>query len=102
MNDQPPVGKEARDMTVLLTPAEAESKITQIDDARDQAVAKLRQMADSQQSMLGSTWHGGSATTYGNTSAQQQEDFTQIINTLNDVVEKGSGHIRSVTQQDNN
>jgi uncharacterized protein YukE len=88
-------------MTVSLTPAEAGAKIQQINDARDQAVAKLNQISDTQQTMLGSAWHGGSATTYNNTSTQQHEDFTSIINTLNDVVDKGSAHIRSVANMDN-
>ncbi|WP_101951164.1 WXG100 family type VII secretion target [Mycobacterium sp. 3519A] len=88
-------------MTVSLTPAEADAKISQINDARDQAVAKLKQIEDTQQNMLASAWHGGSATNYSKTSAQQQEDFNQIINTLNDIVEKGAQHIRSVANQDN-
>jgi len=88
-------------MTVSLTPAQADAKISQINDARDQAVAKMRQIEDSQQAMLAAAWMGNSATNYGKTSAQQHEDFNQIINTLNDVVEKGSTHIRSISNQDN-
>jgi WXG100 family type VII secretion target len=88
-------------MTVSLTPQEADAKVSQINDARDRAVQKLSQMSDTQQTMLSSGWHGGSANTYGKTSAQQHEDFTQIINTLNDVVEKGSQHMRSVANMDN-
>jgi WXG100 family type VII secretion target len=89
-------------MTVALTPAEADQKIAQINDARDQAVSKLKQIENSQQSMLSSAWQGGSASKYGNTSQQQQEDFNQIITSLNDIVEKGSTHIRSISHQDSN
>ena len=88
-------------MTVALTPAEAEAKIQQITDARDQAVQKLNQISDSQEAMLASAWHGQSASTYGNTSQQQREEFDQLIATLNDIVEKGSEHMRSVSSLDN-
>jgi WXG100 family type VII secretion target len=88
-------------MTVSLTPAEAENKIAQIENARDQAVSKLNQIQDTQQSMLSSAWQGGSATKYGTTSAQQHEDFTQMINDLNRIVETGSAHIRSIANMDN-
>ena len=88
-------------MTVALTPAEAEAKIQQITDARDQAVQKLNQISDSQEAMLSSAWHGQSASTYGNTSVQQREEFDQLIATLNDIVEKGSEHMRSVSSLDN-
>ena len=88
-------------MTVVLTPAEAESKISQIESARDQAVSKMNQIQDTQQTMLSNAWQGGSATKYGNTSSQQHDDFTQIINNLNTIVEKGSAHIRSIANMDN-
>jgi uncharacterized protein YukE len=89
-------------MTVSLTPQEAEAKIQQITNARDQAVAKLNQISDGQEQMLTSGWHGGSADQYSKTSQQQHEDFSQLIATLNDVVEKGSEHMRSVANMDNN
>ena len=88
-------------MTLSLTQAEAQSKLQQIDDARNQAVATLQKIADTQQTMLGSSWKGGSATTYGNTSTQQQEDAQQIITNLNQIVETGSAQIRSVANMDN-
>jgi uncharacterized protein YukE len=88
-------------MTVSLTPAEAESKIQQIESARDNAVKSLSGIQDTQQSMLSSAWQGGSATKYGSTSSQQHDDFTQIINTLNSIVETGSAHIRSIANMDN-
>jgi uncharacterized protein YukE len=88
-------------MTVSLTPAEAEAKIQQIHDARDQAVQKLNQISDTQQSMLSSAWHGTYASGYGNTAQQQREDFDHLIATLNDVVEKGSNHMRQISSLDN-
>ncbi|MUL78876.1 hypothetical protein [Mycolicibacterium sp. CBMA 226] len=88
-------------MTVQLTPAEAEQKIQQITHARDMAVTKLHQIADTQQTMLAAAWRGTYAGGYGNTSAQQHEDFNQLIATLNDIVEKGSTHMRSIANLDN-
>jgi uncharacterized protein YukE len=88
-------------MTLSLTQAEAQSKLQQIQDARNQAVATLQQIADTQQTMLGSSWKGGSATTYGNTSTQQQEDAQQIITNLNQIVDTGSAQIRAVANMDN-
>jgi WXG100 family type VII secretion target len=87
-------------MTVSLTPAEAEAKIQQIHDARDQAVSKLNQISDTQEQMLASSWRGTSAGSYGNTAQQQREEFDQLITTLNDIVEKGSEHMRSVANLD--
>lgn len=88
-------------MTVSLTPAEADQKIQQIMDARDHAVTKLNQISDTQQAMLASAWRGSSASTYGSTAQGQREEFDQLIATLNDVVEKGSTHMRSVANLDN-
>jgi uncharacterized protein YukE len=88
-------------VAVSLTPAEAEQKIQQITDARDQAVQKLNQISDTQQTMLASAWRGTSASGYGTTAQQQREEFDQLIMTLNDIVEKGSTHMRSVANLDN-
>ena len=99
--DQSTRREAVHNMTVSLTPAEAEAKIQQITDARDHAVQKLNQISDQQEQMLSSAWHGQSASTYGNTAAQQREEFDHIIATLNDIVEKGSEHMRSVSSLDN-
>jgi uncharacterized protein YukE len=88
-------------MTLSLTQAEAQAKISQIEDARSQAISKLNQIEDSQQLMLGSNWKGGSATTYGHTSATQNEDINQIISNLNQIVQTAETHIRSVANRDN-
>jgi uncharacterized protein YukE len=89
-------------MTVSLTPDQAAAKLGQIEQARQTAVSKLASIRDSQEGMLASSWHGGSATNYGKTSAQQQDDFNQIISTLNDVVQLSTNHIHSISNMDNN
>lgn len=85
---------------VHLSQAEAESKIHQIESSRDQAVTKLGQIADAQEQMLRASWHGDSASNYGQVSEAQREEFNKLIATLNDIVEKGSSHIRAVASQD--
>lgn len=87
-------------MTVSLTQAEAEAKIEQINSARDQAVQKLNQIEDAQQQMLQASWQGTSAGNYGRIAQAQREEFDQLISTLNNIVEKGSEHIRSVANLD--
>ena len=87
-------------MTVSLTPAEAEAKIEQIMAARDQAVQKLNKIEESQEQMLSANWHGDSAQGYGRVSQAQREEFDQIVSTLNNIVEKGSEHMRSVANLD--
>ena len=88
-------------MTVVLSQAEADQKIAQIEEARNQAVAKLQQIQSTQDAMLAQAWQGHSATNYSRTSAQQHDDFTKIINDLNVIVDKGSTHIRSIAAMDN-
>jgi uncharacterized protein YukE len=88
-------------MTLGLTPAEAASKISQIESARDQAVSTLNHIQDAQHTMLSNAWQGGSATKYNSTSSQQHDDFTALIKELNDLVAKGSTQIHSITTNDN-
>ncbi|MDF2824332.1 MAG: hypothetical protein K0R68_1740 [Mycobacterium sp.] len=88
-------------MTVSLTPAEAEAKIAQIQEARGQAVQKLNQISDAQEQMLSANWQGSSASTYRQTSGAQREEFDEIIRSLDHTVEKGSEHLRAVANMDN-
>lgn len=88
-------------MTVSLSKEDAARLLAKVEDARGVAVNKLTQMRDTQDGMLQQNWQGNSATHYSSTSAQQFEDFTQIITNLNMIVEKGSTHIHRITNQDN-
>lgn len=51
--------------------------------------------------MLGGSWSGHSATTYGNVSSNQVDDYDAIIQQLNTTVETGSVQIRAVANADN-
>jgi uncharacterized protein YukE len=89
-------------MTVSLTQAQANSAIAQVDEGLSSARQLLSQMADHQQNMLSTGWHGSSAGNYSNLSDQQHDDFGQILNKLTTVAETGKEHIRSVTNMDSN
>jgi uncharacterized protein YukE len=89
-------------MAVQLTRDVAESKITQIEDARNRAVKTLTQLNDTQQMMLRASWQGGSANKYGTTADQQNDEFHGIIQKLNNIVELGSHHLRSISSADEN
>lgn len=84
-------------MTVSLTPEEAANHMRQVEEARDQALASLSKINDAQGNMLSSGWHGDSATKYGQTSDAQNDRFHHIVNTLNNVVELGSTHMKNIT-----
>lgn len=86
---------------LALSSSAAAAKISQVESARDAAVKRLKQVQEIQDNMLSASWNGGSATTYGNTSAQQHDEFDTLISDLNTIVEKGSTHIRSIANMDN-
>jgi len=88
-------------MTVSLTPAEADAKIAQIQEARGHAIIKLNNISDAQEQMLAANWHGGSAETYQRTSQGQREEFDDLIKSLDAIVEKGSEHLRKLAAMDN-
>jgi uncharacterized protein YukE len=84
-----------------LTPAQAEAMISQIEGAARDAAAKMKRVQGTQESMLGGSWSGHSATTYGNVSSNQVDDYDAIIQQLNTTVETGSVQIRAVANADN-
>jgi WXG100 family type VII secretion target len=87
-------------MTVHLTPQQAETLIGQIEASRDNVTKTLRGIGQKQVDMLGSNWHGDSASNFGKVSQQQSEDFEELIATLSTIVDKGSEHMRSVANAD--
>jgi uncharacterized protein YukE len=87
-------------MTVSLTTDQANKKIAEIEAAANNAQSAIKQMRQNQEHMLNMGWHGDSANAYGNTSQAQMEDFQKMSNMLNNIVEKGSEHIRSLGNAD--
>lgn len=88
-------------MTLSLTPEQAQAKLQQIDELRDHAIQTMQRIEDNQNLMLNGNWTGGSATTYGHTTSSQNDDMNTVIKNLNDLVEKATTHIKSVTTADN-
>jgi hypothetical protein len=81
-------------MAVQLTPAQAEAKIKQIEDARDRAV---RRPSSTTAHHAGRKLAGRQCIKYGSTADQQNDEFHGIIQKLNNIVELGSHHMRSVS-----
>lgn len=75
--------------------------ISKIEGAARDATAKMRQVQATQESMLGGSWSGHSATTYGNVSSDQVDDYDGIIRQLNAIVQTGAVQIRAVANADN-
>ena len=88
-------------MTLKLTHQEAQAKLGQIDELRNQAIRTLNQIEDNQNLMLNGNWTGGSATTYGHTTTTQNDDMNTIIKDLNHIVDTATTHINSITTADN-
>jgi WXG100 family type VII secretion target len=87
-------------MTVHLSPQEADAKIQQIHDARDRVVQKLGAIEDAQQQMLGKAWQGHAAGSYNRVSEGQHQEFQSLVATLNDIVDKGSAHMKKISSGD--
>ncbi|MGE0217123.1 hypothetical protein [Mycolicibacterium sp.] len=87
-------------MALALTHAEAQARIDQVHQARDEAVNLLKHIADSQEEMLRKFWEGDSASLYGKTAEQRREDFTQLISLLDQTVAEGDSHINAVASAD--
>jgi hypothetical protein len=94
--------KNGAKMTLSLTHEEAQSKLSQIEQLRTAVLQKLNQIQARQQDMLGSSWKGGSTTTYGHTSASQHDDMNQVAASLNRIVDTATAHINSIVNADNN
>ena len=62
-------------MTLSLTPAEAEAKIAQVDDAMMTARSLANRILDSTETMTASSWQGGRAATFNGIMAQHHDDF---------------------------
>ncbi|MHC9297136.1 hypothetical protein ACRCUN_32135 [Mycobacterium sp. LTG2003] len=88
-------------MTELsLTPAEAQAKITQVDEAM--ATAKLMgdRILDQTETMTAGSWQGGRAATFRAIMTQHREDFGAVINRLQAVADKGKADIQKITAHD--
>ena len=87
-------------MTTSLTPAEAEAKIQQVDEAMVNARQLANNMLDRAQTMTASSWLGGKAQRFASTMQQHHDDFTTVINNLTQVAETGKSNMRTFANID--
>lgn len=89
-------------MALSLTPAEAETKITQVDEAMNNLRTLASRILDSTETMTASSWQGGRAATFRSIMTQHSDDFNYVINQLTQVAEKGKNDIRTLVSHDSN
>lgn len=87
-------------MTLNLTPAEAEAKINQVDEAMTDVRRLASKILDSTETMTASSWQGDKAQTFRGIMTQHDEDFNTVINNLQEVADKGKSDIRTLVSQD--
>ena len=69
-----------------LTQAEAQSKISQVDDAMDSAHKLRRNIQDITTQMTTSSWQGNQSTVFAQKMQQYDDDFNTIIKDRKSVV----------------
>lgn len=84
-------------MTLSLTPAEAEAKITQVDETMIEVRRLATKILDSSEAMTASSWQGGRAQSFRLTMMKRNEDFNDVIKALEQVAIKGKEDIRAIT-----
>jgi hypothetical protein len=87
-------------MTLHLTPAEAQTKIQQVDEAMFNLRSLASKILDSTETMTASSWQGGKAQTFRGIMSQHHEDFNYVINQLTQVAEKGKSDIQTLVTHD--
>lgn len=87
-------------MALSLTPSEAETKITQVDEAMNNLRTLASKILDSTQTMTAGAWLGARAQTFNHIMAQHNDDFNNVINQLTQVAEKGKSDIRTIVGAD--
>ncbi len=88
-------------MTLNLTPSEAETKITQVDEAMGNLRTLASKILDSTETMTSGSWLGGRAQVFRSIMTQHSDDFNYVIGQLTQVAEKkGKGDIRTLVSHD--
>ena len=87
-------------MTLHLTPAEAQTKINQVDDAMGTARMLANKIMDSTQTMTASSWQGGRAQMFNRIMGQHHEDFNAVLTALQQVADKGKSDIHTLVSHD--
>jgi uncharacterized protein YukE len=83
-----------------LTQAEAQTKITQVDDAMHSARQLGQKMQSITTEMTSSSWQGNQASVFAQKMLQYNDDFTAIINRLTQVAETGKSNMMALVNLD--
>ncbi len=86
-------------MQLNLSQTEADAKINQIDSEMMQVRDLANKILDSTEAMS-SSWQGSRALMFRKLMAQHHEDFSAVLNNLQQVVEKGKSDIIAHVQND--
>jgi hypothetical protein len=87
-------------MTLHLTPADAQTKIQQVDEAMYNLKTLASKILDQTETMTGSSWQGGRAQTFRGIMMQHHDDFNYVITQLQNVAEKGKSDIQTLVSHD--
>ena len=79
-----------------LTPAEAQAKIGQVDQAMQSAHQCVRNMQDHTQQMTGSTWRGNQSQQFGLKMQQFTDDMTTVVNQLQQLADNGKNNMTAL------
>lgn len=83
-----------------LTQAQANSKITQVDDAMASAHTVVKKLQDNTQQMTTTSWQGNQSQVFGQKMAQVTDDMTQIVNRMQQIADQGKQNINALVAQD--
>jgi hypothetical protein len=87
-------------MTLHLTPQEAHTRITQVDEAMYNLKTLASKILDSTETMTASSWQGGKAQTFRGIMTQHHDDFNYVINQMQHIAEKGKSDIQTLVSHD--
>jgi uncharacterized protein YukE len=83
-----------------LTQADAQSKISQVDDAMNSARRLRQNIQDITTQMTSSSWQGNQATVFAQKMQQYDDDFNTIINRLTHVADTGKNNITALVNME--
>jgi hypothetical protein len=87
-------------MALNLTPAEAQSKMTTIDEEMGEVRLLANRILESTETMTARDWQGGRAATFNRIMAQHHEDMNGVLNNLQRTVEKARADINAFLEHE--
>jgi uncharacterized protein YukE len=83
-----------------LTHAEAVAKMNQVDEAMNHARQLVQSMQDRTAQMTSSSWLGNQASLFGQRMQGHTDDFTAILNRLENIVATGKSNMTAALNLD--